>query len=122
MGSDSLSDFLLGKRSARRALLEELFRHPSEAVHLRELARRTAFSSTMVAKELANLVAAGVVTESRTGQQRLFRANLQGHLAAGLLRLTVKPVSVVRRVSSSRVSKEAQRRRPRSLCEAAAWG
>ncbi len=122
MGNPSLPDFLLGKRSARRALLEELFRHPSEAVHLRELARRSGFSSPMVSKELANLVAAGVVTESRDGQQRLFRANLQSPLAGDILRLTVKPSQTMRRVPASRALKEAQKRRPRSLYEAAAWG
>ena len=122
MGNISLADFLLGKRSTRRALLEELFRHPSEAVHLRELARRTGFSSPMVAKELANLVAAGVVTESRDGQQRLFRANLQSRLAGDVLRLTVKPSRVMRRVPASRALKEAQKRRPHSLHEAAVWG
>src|ERR1700761_3516440 len=122
MGHISLPDFLLGKRSARRALLEELFRHPSGSVHLRELARRTGFSSPMVAKELANLMAAGVVTESRDGQQRLFRANLQSPLAADILRLTVKPSRIMRRAPASRAPKEAQKRRPRSLCEAAVWG
>ncbi len=122
MGPISLPDFLLGKRSARRALLEELFRHPSEAVHLRELARKTGFSSPMVAKELANLVAAGAVTESRDRQRRVFRANLQSPLAADILRLTVKPSRTKRRVPASRALKEAQRRRPRSLSEATAWG
>jgi len=122
MPSQSLSDFLLGKHSARRSLLEELFRCPGEAVHLRELARRTGFSSPMVAKELANLVAAGVVTDSRTPQQRRFRANLQSPLAAELLRLTVKPAGAVRRVPAARAAKEAQARRPRSLYEAATWG
>jgi DNA-binding IscR family transcriptional regulator len=122
MENISLSDFLLGKRSARRALLEELFRHPSEAVHLRELARRTGFSSPMIAKELANLVAAGVVTESRAGQQRLFRANLQSPLAGDVLRLTVQPSRTMNRVPIDRASKDAQKRRPRSLCEATVWG
>ncbi|HWH42070.1 MAG TPA: winged helix-turn-helix domain-containing protein, partial [Usitatibacter sp.] len=122
MSSQSLSDFLLGKHSARRALLEELFRRPDDAVHLRELARRTGFSSTMVSKELANLVAAGVVTDSRTSHQRLFRANLQSPLAAELLRLTVKPADPMRRVPVARAAKEAQARRPHSLYEAATWG
>src|ERR1700733_11704699 len=122
MGNISLPDFLLGKRSARRALLEELFRQPSGVVHLRELARRTGFSSPMVAKELANLVAAKVVTESRDGQQRLFRANLQSPLAADILRLTAKPSRTMSRVPTSRASKAAQKRRPHSLHEAAVWG
>ena len=122
MSSQSLSDFLLGKHSARRALLEELFRRPDDAVHLRELARRTGFSSTMVSKELANLVAAGVVTDSRTPHQRLFRADLQSPLAAELLRLTVKPAGPMRRVPVARAAKEAQARRPHSLYEAATWG
>jgi hypothetical protein len=122
MGNISLPDFLLGKRSARRSLLEELFRHPSEAVHLRELARRTGFSSPMVAKELANLVTTGVATESRDRQQRLFRANLRSPLATDILRLTVKPSRTMSRMPASRASREAQKRRPRSLHEAATWG
>jgi hypothetical protein len=122
MPSPSLSDFLLGRHSARKAVLEELFQRPYDAVHLRELARRAGFSSTMVAKEMAHLVAAGLVTESRTRQQRLFRANLESHLAAEVLRLAVKPLRAVRRISPARILKEAQGRRPRSLHEAALWG
>jgi hypothetical protein len=76
----------------------------------------------MVSKELANLASAGLVTEHRDGQQRLFRANLESPLAADILRLTLAPERRARGAARRGVSKAASGRRPRSLREAAEWG
>lgn len=120
---DRLGDFLFGRRSARRAVLEMLFSNPSLRTHLRELARSTGFSAPMVAKEVATLIEARLVNESREGNTRVFQANIHSPLAEDIRRLVEKGPRTARSSAStvSRVA-EASRRRPRSLAEAARWG
>lgn len=117
-----LADFVFGRRSTRRSLLETLFSSPSERVHLRELARRTGYSAPMVAKELDRLLADKVVLERREGNVRRFQANMRSPLAEDIRRLTARPLQgpSVRRGRGWAVE-EAANRRPRSLQEAAAW-
>jgi len=125
MASSRLADFLFGRRSARRALLEALYSAPKERVHLRELARRTGFSAPMVAKELSRLLADKVVLERREGQARTFQANFASPLAEELRRITCGAVATGPR-RGKRVAPESGEervhRRPRTLREAASWG
>jgi hypothetical protein len=119
-----LADFLFGRRSARRALLEALYWDTSERIHLRELARRTGFSAPMVAKELARLLADRIVLERREGQVRTFQANLHSPIADELRRIACPEATAAPRTKRTAGSRSQARdsRRPRTLREAAAWG
>lgn len=119
-----LADFLFGRRSARRAVLEALFSDPAASVHLRELARRTGYSAPMVAKEVQGLVAHHLVLERPEGNTRAFSANMRSPLAQDIRRLTGTPAS--RRLRAGQPASPAlpkpASRRPRSLHEAASLG
>lgn len=121
-----LADFLFGRRSTRRAVLETLFSEPGSRIHLRELARMTGFSAPMVAKELEGLLREKVVLESREANTRVFQANMRGPLAEDIRRIAARPVRARRPPSRKRDAAaglgEAARRRPRTLREAAIWG
>ncbi len=122
--SASLADFLFGRRSARRAVLETLYSEPSKRIHLRELARRTGFSPTMVAKELARLLADKVVIERHEGRTRTFQANMRSPLAEDIARIARREESTVSR-HRKRLDREAApspHRRPSTLREAASRG
>jgi hypothetical protein len=122
---EPLADFLFGRRSARRSLLEALYSAPGERIHLRELARRTGFSAPMVAKELSRLLAGKVVLERRQGQTRTFQANLRNPIADELRRIAGRAPHAGASRESRRAptrKRETAARRPRTLREAAAWG
>lgn len=121
-----LADFVFGRRSTRRSVLEILFAEPSCRVHLRELARRSGFSAPMVAKELARLLTDNVVIERKTGNMREFQANLRSPLAEDIRRIAV-PQPTGERPKRARAdpkfdARQAAHRRPSSLREAAEWG
>lgn len=69
----SLLDALFGK--TKKALLTQLYAHPEQGWHLRELARVAGVSSTMLSKEANLLAAAGLILEERDGNRRRIRAN-----------------------------------------------
>jgi hypothetical protein len=123
--SSRLADFLFGRHSTRRAVLETLFSDPSARIHLRGLARLTGFSPPMVAKELQVLVGEKVVLESRHGNTRTFQANMRSALAHDLGRITARPLANGPRTEKDGEAgnvAQAAHRRPRSLREAATWG
>jgi len=60
---------------ARRKVLGWLVTHPGDEFFVRELARQTLLAPTTVARELAQLLKAGLVTRSRSGHQVYFAAN-----------------------------------------------
>lgn len=119
-----LADFLFGRRSTRRAVLETLFSEPGARIHLRELARTTGFSAPMVAKELEGLLREKVVLESREANTRVFQANMRGPLAEDIRRIAARPAKTARSRSRKRdaAADHAAHRRPRTLREAAIWG
>lgn len=124
--STRLADFLFGRRSARRSLLEELFSEPAARIHLRELARMTGYSVPMVAKELDGLVREKVVRESREANTRVFQADMRSPLAADISRIAARPAQARRTGTGKRsapaATGDAAHRRPRTLQEAADWG
>jgi predicted nucleotidyltransferase len=61
----------------RVAVLENLFRQPDVAVHLRELVRRSGLGLGTMQGELRGLEAAGLVTSRADGNRKLFQANKQ---------------------------------------------
>ena len=71
--SKPLADALFSK--VRQSVLGLLFGNSHVVLHLREIARLTGFSAPTVRLELDSLTAAGILTDERQGNQRLFRAN-----------------------------------------------
>lgn len=72
---------------------------------VRELARRIGTSEATVSREATRLVKAGAATEERSGNQRIVRPAPEGPLAfhlAGLLRATIGPEVVLRRLLAGR--------------------
>lgn len=67
-----LDAVLLGK--TRSAVLRELFLNPDRRVSFNELVRRLKTGDGAVARELKTLIGAGLVLESREGNQRLLSA------------------------------------------------
>lgn len=58
----------------RRRILGLLLLHPDEALHGREIARRTGLPSGSVARELVRLAEAGLLHRERRGNQQVYRA------------------------------------------------
>jgi DNA-binding transcriptional ArsR family regulator len=73
---------------ARLALLTSLFGPSDTPKHLRQIAREGNISPTAMARELEAFLAAGVLTEERLGNLRLFRANPASPLTPPLRQLT----------------------------------
>lgn len=117
-----LADFLFGRQSARRAVLEALFSNPAASVHLRELARRTGYSAPMVAKEIRGLVTHHLVLERPEGNTRAFRANMRSPLAQDIRRLTGASRRGRPNAAAPPPPAQPPSRRPRSVREAASWG
>jgi predicted nucleotidyltransferase len=67
-----LSDLLLP--GYRRRVLEILLLHPDEALHGREIARRTGLPAGTLNRELARLAEAGLLRRERRGNQLLYSA------------------------------------------------
>jgi predicted nucleotidyltransferase len=72
-GKTSLIDALFGK--TKKAVISVLFAKPDRNWHLRELARATNTSPTMLGKELDLLATAGIVSEEKDGNRRRVWAN-----------------------------------------------
>lgn len=69
----SLVDALFGK--TKKSVISVLFSRPESSWHLRELARVTSTSPTMLGKELDLLTSAGIVLEEADGNRRRVWAN-----------------------------------------------
>jgi predicted nucleotidyltransferase len=75
----------------RRAVLGLLLLRPDEALHGREIARRTGLPSGTLTRELNRLAEAGLLKRVRQGNQRLYSANRACPVfeeVAGILRKT----------------------------------
>ena len=59
----------------RRRVLGLLLLHPDEALHGREVARRTALPSGTITRELSRLAEAGLLNRQKRGNQVLYSAN-----------------------------------------------
>ena len=70
---DRIAEALFGQ--TKRRVLALLFGRPESAFYLREIARETGSGTGAVQRELAQLVAAGLVRRSRQGQHVYFSAD-----------------------------------------------
>lgn len=80
---------LTGSR-VRAKLLTHFVLHPSQEVHVRELARLLGEYHHAVRKELGNLEAVGLLESSQRGRARLFRINRDHYLVPELRGLVLK--------------------------------
>jgi predicted nucleotidyltransferase len=80
---------LLGSR-VRAKLLGWLLSHPGERYFVRQLGGILQEDSTNLSRELARLEASGIVTATREGQQKYFRANQESSIYPELRGLVIK--------------------------------
>jgi predicted nucleotidyltransferase/DNA-binding transcriptional ArsR family regulator len=78
----SLSTLLLPEY--RRRILGLLLLRPEEALHGREIARRTGLPAGSAARELQRLAEAGLLERERRGNQQIYRANTGAPIFAEL--------------------------------------
>lgn len=82
----------------RRRILGLLLLRPDEALHGREIARRTGLSSGSVARELVRLAEVGLLQRERRGNQQVYRANTKSPIypeLASILRKTSGLIDVL---------------------------
>src|SRR6266700_2530805 len=75
----------------RRRVLGLLLLRPEEALHGREIARRTGLPAGTVTRELTKLAEVGLLQRERRGNQKIYRANTNSPVfneVAGILRKT----------------------------------
>ena len=95
----SLGAALLGK--TREAVIGLLFTLPDQALHVREIARRTGFAAPTVARELRLLEEAGVLTSETAGRQLEYRANPACPLFPELKSLAAKTWGIRGRIATA---------------------
>ena len=73
--NSSLADLTVGRSSVRQRILALLMASPADRLHLREIQRRAGTSPGTASRELAKLVAAGLIEREAEGNQVYFRAS-----------------------------------------------
>lgn len=68
----------------RRRVLGLLLLRPDEALHGREIARRTGLPAGTITRELTRLAAAGLLTREKRGNQQVYSADTEGPIYAEL--------------------------------------
>lgn len=114
----SLADALFPK--TRQRVLGVLFSAPERELYLREIARLLSVSVSALQRELDQLSAAGILLETRRGNQRMFRANrdcplyeelvgfaLKTYGIADLLRDAIRPFHPQRALIFGSIAKRA---------------
>ncbi|MGE3453250.1 MAG: MarR family transcriptional regulator, partial [Burkholderiales bacterium] len=82
----------------RRRVLALLLLHPEQALHGREVARRTGLAAGTITRELQRLADAGFLESERRGNQVLYRANRASPIfeeLASILRKTTGAAEVL---------------------------
>jgi predicted nucleotidyltransferase len=78
---------------SRVRILELLLLNPTSEFHLREISRRTLVSAPYVRREMANLMALGLVLKRSQGNLTLFRLKRDSAIAEELKRIFLKTES-----------------------------
>jgi len=81
------------------SILAEVFLHPGQELTLAEITRRTGLAQAVVHKEVSRLVAGGVCTDRRDGNNRLVQVNVNHPLYAPMSQIVAAaygPVPVLR--------------------------
>ena len=82
----------------RRRVLGLLLLRPEEALHGREVARRTGLPAGTITRELTKLAEAGLLRREKRGNQQVYSANTSGPIfaeLASILRKTLGPGDVL---------------------------
>lgn len=116
----SLADALFPK--TRQRVLGLLFSMPERELYLREIARLVSVSASALQRELDQLSTAGILLETRRGNQRMFRANpecplyeelvgfaIKTYGIADLLREAIRPFRPQRALIFGSIAKQADR-------------
>jgi len=86
--SQSLGNVLFGQ--TRGNILAHLYGHPEERYYTRQIARSVRTSVGAVQRELQNLSAVGLVTQSRVGSQVFYQANQDSPVFSEIRSLVAK--------------------------------
>jgi predicted nucleotidyltransferase len=88
----SLADALFPK--TRQRVLGLLFSAPERELYMREIARMTGVTVSAIQRELDQLSHAGILLESKRGNQRVFRANPECPLYEELVGFAIKTYGI----------------------------
>ncbi len=89
---------LFGESRVRRDLLVRFFAHPGLERHVRELARDTGWSPTIIGRELNNLERAGILRSERIGNLRRYRVDADSPVATEIRSLVQKTIGIEARL------------------------
>ena len=79
----------------RRRVLSLLLLHPNEALHGREIARRTGLPAGTITRELVRLAEAGLLKREKRGNQQIYSADTSGPIYAELASILRKTSGLV---------------------------
>ena len=79
----------------RRRVLGLLLLHPNEALHGREIARRTGLPAGTITRELVRLAEAGLLKREKRGNQQIYSADTSGPIYAELASILRKTSGLV---------------------------
>lgn len=96
---EAISQALFG--STRRAVLALIYGRPEESFYLRQIARQVAAGQGAVQRELARLVAAGLVLRTRKGREVYYQANPSCPVFAELKGLIAKTAGLAEVLQSA---------------------
>lgn len=100
---------ILGKSALRRDILAWLFARPGVVVHPRELGRQLNRAPQPVARELARLQTAGILTSETVGRARRYRVDNDSPIASGVESLIANSPDVKQADSGSEPTTAAER-------------
>lgn len=113
--SVAAADLAIGRSLVRRRILTLLMAEPPTRLHLREIQRRASTSPGTASRELARLVAAGLVEREAEGHRVYFRTATSPFakmLRALLLGPTATPIQPAEETEASKRQKGAARSKP----------
>jgi len=87
-------DVLFGESKVRRDLLVRFFARPGLERHVRELARETGWSPTIIGRELNSLERAGILRSERLGNLRRYSVDTDSPVATEIRSLVQKTIGV----------------------------
>ena len=91
-------DILFGESKVRRDLLLRFFARPGLERHVRELARETGWSPTIIGRELNSLEGAGILRSERIGNLRRYSVDANSPVAAEIRSLVQKTSGIEARL------------------------
>lgn len=91
-------DVLFGESKVRRDVLIRFFARPGLERHVRELARETGWSPTIIGRELNNLESAGILRSERIGNVRRYSVDTNSPVANEIRSLVQKTIGIEARL------------------------